>query len=411
VELLTAPIVLRKDAGHISVCVDRSGVEYMVISTAGKAKLCDMHVKNRRKELIELDRRILAFMRGSSAANPSPIRTRDLPLRWASGGVLSVVTWKGAQWIPFFFRDIPPYGWNIALGGSERAFDTHGTADVAALDDELRSPSQLLVREFLEETLALDHAPRAGATCHWRKFAFTSAPLTRATSDQVEALAREHVMLRRERDGLNLLRSRDDVAVTVCERTNLTLEVVRDARGPQASTCITPNVLIAINPLELGIEVVKVVEYALEDDNCLLDGEIYGTGERAELVRMPVALVALDHLYQVFGSPDYFGRYGDAAVQPSIEAPPFRENAVHVYEWEVERRQRVWGAPSANEWERERYADWQKRFEPNFLDGLAGDTSRFPHVFTPGTAKILNLFFNCCEPGLQLSAKYKYTGS
>jgi hypothetical protein len=409
-ELLTAPLVLRKDGGQITVCVDRSGVEYMVISTAAKAKLCELYVKSRRRELIELDRAILAFMRGSSSRNPSPIQTRDLPLRWASGGVLSVVTWRGAQWIPFFFRDIPPYGWNIALGGSERAFDDNDVADATALEDELQSPSQLLLREFLEETLALERAPHPGASCHWRRFAFASDALTTVTSGRVDALARAHLVLRRQKDGLDF-RASQDVEVTVSDRTNMTLEVTRDAREPQTSTRITPNVLVAINPLELGIEVVKVVEYALEDANCLLDGEMYCVADEAQLVRMPVALVSLDYLHGVFGSPDYFARYSEAAVQPSIEAPPFRQNAIHVYEWEIERRRLIWGGPAASEWERARYADWRQRFERNFLEGLTGDAARFPHVFTPGTAKVLNLFFNCCELGLQLATRYRIANS
>ena len=74
----------------------------------------------------------------SGGVNPEKVKQKNL--RWASGGVVSIVKFRKREWIPFFFRDIPAYGWNISLGASEER------------TDDLNDPWSFIIREFLEET-------------------------------------------------------------------------------------------------------------------------------------------------------------------------------------------------------------------------------------------------------------------
>lgn len=139
-ELLTQPIKFEKAGGRTLIRIDRTQIENAVYTNKGKEWLCNEFLKDEaRKWAIEKDEMIHRFLIGeNNSVSIPPLPLHNFPLRWASGGVLSVVTINGrkGKWTPFFFRDIAPIGWNIALGSSEG-------------EDELTIPWRFLLREFL----------------------------------------------------------------------------------------------------------------------------------------------------------------------------------------------------------------------------------------------------------------------
>ena len=130
IELLKRPIIIERDAkGQVIVTVDRGGVEEMLISNEGKkSKVQACLTAANIDQVLKLDREVQAFLAGSDPGKIAiDLPKLDICLRWASGGALSIVTDSaGKKWVPFFFRDIPPYGWNISLGTAERWFNDDG---------------------------------------------------------------------------------------------------------------------------------------------------------------------------------------------------------------------------------------------------------------------------------------------
>jgi len=410
-ELLTQPLILSQEEDKLAVRVNRSSVDYVVISNIGKKQLCKRFVAPNKAELIKLDRRILSFMREPHKQTPLSITTSQLPLRWASGGVLSIVTHDDAMWVPLFFRDIPPYGWNVSLGATERYFNDMGHEiddQDYSLEYELTSPWKFIVREFLEETLILSNQPRMGGACEWRRFDFPQHVRMRVERSQAERFAEVHLELRRNQDGLDIQPHHRGVRIAICDDTTSDLAIVGNRTQGRLSGAW--NVLIAISPLELGIEVIKVVEYKLPSDHCILDGEFYEIRGHRQLVRMPVGLVSLKYLFDNFGDCDYQLQYSDEDIQPSVTAAPFRSDDVRVFKWDFDQRARIWGGDDANQWERERYSEWQKNFEEAFSEGFSGNTAAFPSLFTPATVKAINLFFNCCQRGQAIASNYAPSG-
>ena len=406
-ELLTQPLFLSLDEEKIVVRVNRSEVKYVVISNTGKKKLCERFVTPNRSKLIELDNRILTFMRDPREQRSLEIQTAELPLRWASGGVLSIVNHDNRKWVPLFFRDIPPYGWNVSLGATERYFNDQGyltDEQEYSLEYELTYPWKFIVREFLEETLVLRNQPRAGGNCEWRRFDFPPNVQIKVERNQAERFVKHHLDLRRNQDGLNIRLHPQGLRIVICDDTTSDLSVV--GNNPQEPSPGVWDVLVAINPLELGIEVIKVFEYALPPDHCMLDGEVYQIGGHRQMVRMPIGLISLEYLYRNFGACDYQLQFNEQDVQPSVNAAPFGLDDIRVFKWDYDQRERIWGGALANEWERERFSEWQEHFDAQFTDGLNGNIAAYPSLFTPATVKALNLYFNCCQRGQSIASEY-----
>jgi hypothetical protein len=386
IEILTAPVVLRRNEhGGVTVRVNRDGVAHALASTAGKRKLC-LRAFNSAKKIAaarRLDAAVHRFLLGH-ASGEGVLRLDDFPLRWASGGVFSVVRWRGRRWTPFFFRDIPPYGWNIALGSSERG-------------DDLNDPWTFLIREFLEETLVLSAAPRPGLPLDFKRFVFDRLYIGEENR-RAEAFAAVHVLERYRRDRLLIRATAEpgrlpelDALLSVDVDLLPTQSVIEVAHAGQTTAC--RNVLVCINLLELGIEVVKIAEYALADGDVILDGELLPSLVHPELVRMPMALIAHDHLSRAF--QDQKLRYV-RKTQPSVEAPPIPPDSIHLFEFDARRRRELVtaGDGDASAWERERYTKWLKGFGGNFFDRAGNVSNHHPcSLFTPASAKIASYYF------------------
>jgi len=287
IEMLNQPIRLRRDGRNTALQVNRRGVNTCLISNRGKGTMITRYVDPHREELTALDERLQWFLAGTYDDNPLDGFKHPLPLRWASGGILSVVHFEGRRWVPLFFRDIPPVGWNVSLGASERALPREGAGGEVGFASEHANVAQLLLREFLEETLVLDRDPGQNPHGLWRPFYLDFFGDPRG-----ETLARRfndtHLHLRRDADGLVIQESPETIDLHLVGRTGMHVEVYPGRR--------LSNVIVAISLLDLGIEVVKVLEYDLKSEDCLVDGEILEVDGNLELVRMPFALLSLEYL-------------------------------------------------------------------------------------------------------------------
>jgi fructose-1,6-bisphosphatase/inositol monophosphatase family enzyme len=418
IELLTEPITLSRTGDHTTVTVDlrpEALDDRVIISNAGKEAVFDEFVPTIKREIetwTTNDRDIQAHLVGGAGEmRIKPPRCDSKPdprLRWASGGVLSVVTIRQpdgseGKWIPLFFRDIRPYGWNIALGSSERRFGPDGRT-VGEIKWEWEHPLQFGLREFLEETLIVRGNPELEPTgeLHYRPILNVHGVLPDNWPEPAphSVYEEKHCLLRKE-EGLDL--SRDDEGGLRCTLSpgNATV-VLRTREDPTGKRHTTKDVLVCFSLLDLGVEIVAIVEYTLEPTDYMLDGEIriaYGhPDEGDELVRQPIALFSYSYLQEIFGTESADWHHFTPGTAPSIvvKRPP-RTDEVRLFGWDIEKRMEVVRGDAQNptEWQRERFLDWYDRFGANFVDDSGKPTAtHLPQLFVPATAKILHQYFN-----------------
>lgn len=195
-ELLRRQLVFERVGGRVRLKINRQGVKEAVYTTEGRNQLCkQLLVGDVRKWAEEVDQEIHDFLLGRSDPSMYTLPLRDCPLRWGSGGVMSVVRLEGLPddlWTPFFFRPVEPLGWNIALGASER-------------ESELNDPYKFLLREFLEETLVLPGKPRSQDVRVCKVFVIGDPPGSFVVEQQQAfEFAEQHIQLRNEEDFLDL---------------------------------------------------------------------------------------------------------------------------------------------------------------------------------------------------------------
>jgi hypothetical protein len=172
-----------------------------------------------------------------------------------------------------------PCGWNVANGASED-------------ESEYTRVRTLMQREFGEELMVVDRCPGkaarvpGGRHLHHRLMQLGDDP--EIPEILWEAYSERHRSLRADQDRLDIKVDAERVAVTHLPAPGRV--VVHD--GNKDRDC--PDVVISINPTELGIEVIWPVSFRLEPDHHLLDGEILEDGET--LVRRPIALFDLHFL-------------------------------------------------------------------------------------------------------------------
>ncbi|MFL6199533.1 MAG: TIR domain-containing protein [Thermoanaerobaculia bacterium] len=400
IELLNQPIDLERDGAGVTITVDRRDITQCVINNAGKSKLIDNLITPFADVISTLDSedlRIQRFLTEKTVAKTT-ISPRELkvPLRWASGGVLSLVSFKQKEWVPLFFRDIPPYGWNISLGSSERRFDRHGQAQS---DDEAehRYPWDFISREFLEESIVINRRPDSEDPLNPTAFrAFTAAfPLPGFTAERW----RKYADFRRRCDNLASHFDGSPIRLNVVPlEPQMTLKILSRPLGGEPSDLDwskESNVLVCFSLRDLGIEVVRVFRYELQDNDYLLDGEIDHEGC---LVRMPMVLFSHDYLAETFTHDENWNHYvAPFGEPPSIQvrrAPTVSE--VVPFLWDVEQRVKIMnGKIEGTEHERTRFRRWYNMFHPDFLDDEDRPSLANPScLFVPGTAKILSLYFS-----------------
>ncbi|MEI6847612.1 MAG: AAA family ATPase [Chlorobiaceae bacterium] len=402
VELLKNPIYIEKDNdGLIDITINRNNVRKAVITTQAKKSICNKYITN--KEVItQKDNEYHKFLTNKSCNEKLEINLDEFPLRWASGGVLSVVNYQDEKqlWTPFFFRDIEPVGWNISLGASERHFNEEGKV-VTNLNAELNDPLRFILREFIEETLVLTKKPKAGARnpSTAKKFCFPIGELKKYRKNALK-FADDHINCRANYDNLvinigplkagNNSNPDFDIDVDFLE-TNTTLNIIHSGQQYKIR-----HILVCLNLLELGIEVVKVAKYTINDDDYLLDGEILNHNDGTqELVRMPFALISHRYLEKEFGM-EYKPNHTLDIVQSSIIGSPIPPEDIRIFNWDIEKRLEVLnGRQLGIGKEKERYEHWKNRFHLNFLDDEGNLTSKNPSsLFTPASVKIIHSYFS-----------------
>ncbi|MBD3345437.1 MAG: hypothetical protein GF401_10285 [Chitinivibrionales bacterium] len=399
-ELLELPVIISKDRESTTIEINRKNVKDLVVSNAGKTALAEKYAKTNDNNYRSLDRKIHRFISDPESIGKEIVPLKaDFRLRWASGGVLSIVTFRGKNWIPLFFRDIKPYGWNVALGSSERHFDKQNRL-VNNLNHELMSPERFICREFLEETLVIQERAKPGENTAYKMI--MPYGIIQEDEQNRRDFKAGHVELREQYDSMRIHTFPDIRIKAQSINSGMVIKILPSSDTEDAVE--QSEVLVCFNLLETGIEVVKLLKYTIGDDDEILDGEIldrYNGRERIrELTRMPVGLLSCEFLNQMFSKGCDHCRY-TPGIQPSVEIPDsIPSEHIHLFEWDVKKRFAVVHGDEKGEGsEKERYREWYDKFGENFFDSSCKISTANPsRLFTPATAKILHLFFSCTEP-------------
>ncbi|MEW6159578.1 MAG: adenylate/guanylate cyclase domain-containing protein [Verrucomicrobiota bacterium] len=414
-ELLTQPIRLcwaknpKSQRLELSITIDRRNVKEVLINNQGKTAAVARFVNERRAEFEARDLEIQHFLANPREAEMVLEPFKDIPpLRWASGGILSVVDWQGREWVPVYFRDVRPFGWNISLGQSQRNFriDPASNREVyqkGSYDREHDYPIHYIQREFIEETVVVNK-PDEEKMLQGPEQLLAAATFFLANQEPADC-ARQYIdtyrKLRKRYDGLNMRDgelkeptiNRSPVSVTVIGRDGIALGPMSDVR-----LCFTL--------LDMGIEVVQVVKYSLLPNEVFMDGEMaVTTSENIDnwnLIRMPMALLSTDYLKRAFGDRKMQFAYSDEP-EPSmlVDSPVYSNDLnktdIHLYQWDLRRRKRAQTLSNreedaflADQVRRNRWLRWVG----SFYQGEKIRTDRIPDYFVPGAAKLFNQYFS-----------------
>lgn len=411
-ELLVNNIYISRDSNksqfRYNILLNRSGVEQIVINQKGKESIRKRFVPANHKELLEEETKIHSFMLGQSFKSAEKsyddiidIKLKKYPLFWASGGVLSIVNYKNKKWILFTFRDIKPYGWNLSLGSSERYFDTQDRL-VSDFNHELNDPWNFIVREFLEEVLIIKGNPKPLHECSVKKLYLGNLRIDKNISDKLNIFSSEHINLRLKYDDLNLYLNNDSKVPHPMidlrqDITNYSLEIIDSKKNRSRTT----DVLVCFNLLELGIEIIKVLTFDIDDDDYILDGEIIINPDGTqELARMPVALISIEYLEGVFGTGCKNLERTKDEVDSSFICPPIPQDDLVLFDWDLKKRFNILNNPKNENYvgtELIRYKAFNESFSKYFnSEGKVSTAGLSEHenLFTPASVCALTQFFN-----------------
>lgn len=145
-------IIQRYQARHgeikFRLKVDLRNQSHGIYNNAGKLFLKSIFLNDEFKSrCLEKSKKIEDFLKSNTSQEDIlTIDAKEMPFRWASGGILPIALWKGRYWYVLYFRDIEPVGWNIANGASE-------------IKEEYKNLYSLSYREFSEELVLLSRKP------------------------------------------------------------------------------------------------------------------------------------------------------------------------------------------------------------------------------------------------------------
>ncbi len=244
-------------------------------------------------------------------------RIKSAPFRWASGGVLPIVKYKGREYVLLVFRSIPPVGWNLFLGGSENK-------------EEYKDLRRLILREFYEELLIvnkrqLEGILRKGLSPYNTKTLYYKPFQVFGATDWSPALANMHVEAHRnlrKREGIELQINSYPIKLEPIE-TPFNVKIRYDIldNGKYITTEARPvsDVIFTINPFEQGIDVVGVYEFEMDEGDYPLYGEIHEKNEGEFLLHHPIVLISVDKLRDIFSTQE------DSGVNKKYSEPDTQE--------------------------------------------------------------------------------------
>ncbi len=155
-------------------------------------------------------------------------------------------------------------------------------------------------------------------------------------SIDVNEFLEKHIDLRGDLDHLRL---KEETTSPIKYRLGTNLQMGLEIVSGSGAT-IRDNLLFAVNPFELGIEAVAVINLDLKDEDYILDGEILEPeGKARELVRMPVALISHDYLFRAFSQKEIKLEENNLdSIDGNI---PFSREDIIFFEWDIERRRQI----------------------------------------------------------------------
>lgn len=247
--LITLLYKLRSEPipGGMQLIVDVSDEAPALVDSDGKRSLFAATESMDRRPIEE-------WAQLAAAGKQAEYNNPQLPLRWASGGVLAIIVHRGIDYFAIGFRNIFPKGWNLFVGASGSWVD---------LIDVERTAE----REFREELLICDKTSNIMYHFNMPGQCFDS------TAFQDEALARWRLSgCTNQPLECEIIRGPDSV----------TVEPRRDGKALPHRT--TDGLFVVIDPRVLGIECMRIVRIPLPDavdlerDVVFLDGELRGAG-------------------------------------------------------------------------------------------------------------------------------------
>ena len=167
------------------------------------------------------------------------------PMRFANGGVLPILQLNGTEFVLMFYRDIFPFGWNIANGASDNV-------------DEWVNPRRIIQREFGEEVLLCDPTNK-------QLFIYDPPGEARPVGFHEEAIAAwtkrrpEYADYQRVPIPLKWIEGPDSIRVKFRDRDET-----------------SDKVFLSATPADHGIEIDHMALIRLNGDIICLDGEISG---------------------------------------------------------------------------------------------------------------------------------------
>jgi hypothetical protein len=206
----------------------------------------------------------------------------NIPFRWTSGGILPIAQYKEKEWFVLFSRDINPVGLNIANGASENK-------------EEYKNLFKLMYREFGEELILLDREPE------WNDPRVVKQKLFRYLSEQQDRLIKQEEFANEHQE---MRRLHDEISIEYCNgpeiehiKTPFEVQISYYDDNLKESTNTIQNIIFNVNPTEFGIDICYIAKFKMEDDDYLLDGEIWND---ELLVRQPVMLISCDFIRELF---------------------------------------------------------------------------------------------------------------
>lgn len=377
--LLLRPPKLRIEAGRALLDVDLRNQSYGIYNNKGKQFLADYYLDEANMEhLRTLGRQVHeALLSKKTRDVPLVLDTETIPYRWASGGILPIVRWRGRWWCALFWRDIRPIGWNLANGASEDK-------------EEYKDLERLMWREAREELVILARDPTTAATRNTT--VVTRHLVPDADVPPLGNCLAHHHRLRAEQDKWRIgypeeWNDQRAVRATSLPGPHQVRIHYHKPDGEGSETRDVSNILLSINPLEFGIEVVRIAYFDLHDDDYLVDGEVLEAhGARPHLIRRPVGLVDLAALYRAWRRRGALGE--DVTGDEFLEGRRVTEIQPHdMFVFDVDIRARRVGIGPLMQ-------HWNRRFGHHFDRLLQGkEIPEILQILCPVTWRVLELAF------------------